>query len=473
MAQFVLACFLLSTDNKIMLIPLLIVAILVITIAIIFITVATHIKTGRGGRKTAKGVVASFNEANKRLTQNPKDPQALLSIANYYYQQEAWESAYKAYETLTEMGGSNDEFTVYLNHGICALKLGFMDTAYKSLTVAHSFKQSDFEVNFNLGFMEFQKNNYEKAVIFLQIARMTNPENTANLRYLGYACFKMNRHKEAMTFIREAIDLEPNNKESLYVLGECYFEAGQVEQALKIFMHLRLDPTIGASASLFAGNIHIDQRQHTKAIEDFEIGLKHDDIKIDVLMELRYKLAACYIALNDIPQILPLLKQIHNDNPTYKDVATLIPKYQELNSNKNLQIFLTGSSADFVALCRKVVMAYHIKAKVKITDVLVTRNDWIDITAEVDTSKWSDIVMFRFVRTQGTVGELVLRDFQSHLKELKAGKGICITFGTFSDEAKRFTEARLIDLIEKARFASILKSVESYTQTDDTKKWNL
>jgi tetratricopeptide (TPR) repeat protein len=468
--QILLACFLLSTDNKIMLIPLLIVAILLITIVIIFILIATHMKTGRGGRKVSKGVVASFKEANKRLALNPKDPQALLAIASYYYHQEAWENAYKAYGTLTEVGGSNEEFTVYLNHGICALKLGFTDIAYKSLVVARSLKQSDFEVNFNLGFLEFQKNNYEKAVTFLQSARITNPENTANLRYLGYACFKMNKHKEAMTFIREAIDLEPNNKESLYVLGECYFEAGQVEQALKIFMHLRLDPAMGASASLFAGNIHTDQRQYNKAIEDFEIGLKHDDIKIDILMELRYKLAACYITLNDIPKVLPLLRQIHNDNPTYKDVAALITQYQELNSNKNLQIFLMGSSADFVALCRKVVMAYHIKAKVKITDIAVTRNDWIDITADVNTPKWADIVMFRFIRTQGVVGELILRDFQSHLKELKAGKGICITFGTFSDEAKRFTEARLIDLIEKTRFASILKNIESYTQSSDTKK---
>jgi restriction endonuclease Mrr len=69
--------------------------------------------------------------------------------------------------------------------------------------------------------------------------------------------------------------------------------------------------------------------------------------------------------------------------------------------------------------------------------------------------------MFRFIRTQGAIGELILRDFHSHLKEVKAGKGVCITVGTFTEEAKRYTEARLIDLIEKDRLTVVLNSVDA------------
>ena len=139
----------------------------------------------------------------------------------------------------------------------------------------------------------------------------------------------------------------------------------------------------------------------------------------------------------------------------------LIGKYQELNANKNLQIFLMAPSGDFVALCRKIVMSYYPRAKVKITNISVNKNEWADILAEVDTSKWSDMIMFRFIRTQGSIGELIVRDFHSHLKEVKAGKGICITVGGFSEEAKRYTEARLIDLIEKERFFAILNTVDA------------
>jgi restriction endonuclease Mrr len=69
--------------------------------------------------------------------------------------------------------------------------------------------------------------------------------------------------------------------------------------------------------------------------------------------------------------------------------------------------------------------------------------------------------MFRFIRTQGSIGELIVRDFHSHLKEVKAGKGICITVGTYSEEAKRYTEARQIDLIEKERLSAILNTVDA------------
>jgi restriction endonuclease Mrr len=69
--------------------------------------------------------------------------------------------------------------------------------------------------------------------------------------------------------------------------------------------------------------------------------------------------------------------------------------------------------------------------------------------------------MFRFIRTQGAIGELILRDFHSHLKEVKAGKGICITVGNYTDEAKRYTEARLIDLIEKDKLTAMLNTVDA------------
>jgi restriction endonuclease Mrr len=81
----------------------------------------------------------------------------------------------------------------------------------------------------------------------------------------------------------------------------------------------------------------------------------------------------------------------------------------------------------------------------------------------VDTPKWSDVIMFRFIRTQGSIGGLIVRDFHSHLKEVKAGKGICVTVGNFTEEAKRYTEARLIDLIEKERLTAILNNVDAKT----------
>jgi tetratricopeptide (TPR) repeat protein len=417
-----------------------------------------------GGGTRSKDREALLRAASKRLAQNPRDVQALTSLGGLYYREENWDETLKTYGLLMEIAAGRTDvnlFEINLHYGIAALKKGMQNEAYKGLTTARSLKQDNFEVNFNLGVLEFQRKAYEKSIQLLQQARSQDPENPAALRCLGHAFFKLKKYKEAMNFIRKAIEIAPDDKESLYTLAECYYDSNQIDQALKIFTHLRPDPVMGPSACLFAGTINMNQRQVDSAITDFEIGLKHQNIKPDVLLELKYRLATLLLRQQEIGKALEHLKEIRSINGSYRDVNILIGKYQELNANRNLQIYLMAPSADFVALCRKVVMNFYNKAKTKITNIEVNKNEWADILAEVDAPKWSEIVMFRFIRSPGAIGELILRDFHSHLKEAKAGKGICITVGNFSDEAKRFTEARLIDLIEKDRLSAILNSVDA------------
>jgi tetratricopeptide (TPR) repeat protein len=448
-------------------IPIVIGVIALILVVSVFFLVMNRTRNVSGGGKRSKGDRdAVIKEANKRLNQNPNDPEALYSLASVYFEDESWDKAMKTYESLADHISVSsvpgiDNFEVYLRYGLSARKLNLLEQAYKGFSMARTYRQDNFEVNYELGALEFDRKNYEKAVQLLQQARIQDPESPAVLRYLGHALFRLKKPKDAMNFIRKAIDLAPDDKESLYTLAECYHEANQIEQALRIFNHLRADPVMGPNSCLIAGTIHLETRQYEAAIQDFEIGLRHQNIKADILAELRYKLSTTYIKMNEIGKAIPLLKQIQSDNNSYKDVNILLGKYMELNANRNLQVFLMSPSADFVALCRRIVMTYFQKAKVKISNISVNKNEWADITAEIDTPKWSDVIMFRFIRTQGSIGELIVRDFHSHLKEVKAGKGVCITVGNFTEEAKRYTEARLIDLIEKERLQAILNGLDS------------
>jgi tetratricopeptide (TPR) repeat protein len=445
-------------------------AVIVLVLGVIGVMFFTD-RAKNGGKTKGrfdKGREAVVKDAAKRLAQNPRDPEALAGVGDVYFREETWDKACQTYEILMELIGSGarvDEFEVCRRYGISAQKLGLLNEAYKGLSAARSLRQDNFEVNYNLGTLEFQRKNYERAIALLQQARSQDQEHPPTLRYLGHAFFKVKKYKEAMSFIRKAIDLAPDDKESLYTLAECYYEANQTEQALKIFGHLRPDPLMGPNACLLSGTINMDQHQYEKAIEDFEIGLRHTNIKNEIAIDIKYRLATAYLKQNEIGKALLYLREIQGENASYKDVSILIGKYQELNANKNLQIFLMAPSADFVALCRRLVMGYYQRAKVKITNISVNKSEWADLLAEVDTPKWSDLVMFRFIRTQGSIGELIVRDFHSHLKEVKAGKGICITVGNYTDEAKRYTEARLIDLIEKDRLSAMLNTVDAKAQT--------
>jgi tetratricopeptide (TPR) repeat protein len=423
------------------------------------------IKSGRLNRGTfrSKNEEDRLKQANKRLEKNPNDPEALSYIGEVFYKKGAWEQVLDVYRRLSGLPSGTrgvDEVAVNVRAAEACVKLGQTEDAYKYLVVARALDNNNFEVCYQLGSLEFLRKNYEKAVQILQQVRNMRPEYAPAVRTLGHALFRLKKTREAMQYIRQSIDMAPNDKESLITLAQCYCEANQNEQALRIYQHLRPDPVWGAEACLASGRINAEGRQDTEAISDFEIGLKHKDIPQDTEIELHYQLANAYIRTQNIGKALPHLNEVASKKEDYKDTSELIVRYQELCVNQNLQLYTIAPSADFMGLCRRIVLSYFPKARVKIARALMQANDWADIVAEVDTPKWSDVVMFRFIRTQGSIGELVVRDFHSHLKEAKAGKGICMGVGTYSDESKRFTEARLIDLIDKPRLTAILNNLD-------------
>jgi tetratricopeptide (TPR) repeat protein len=446
-------------------IPILVIAIILISVGF---AAALYLLSGKKIKRTPikknRDLASAIKEASRRIAKNPHDAAALMFIGDQQFQNKEWEKAFDIYERLADMSSSAHEIDmelVNLRAAICALNQNMLDSAFRFIAVAHSLGPNNFEIAYQMGNIEFLRNNYEKAVRYLQQAVSLNAEYAPPLRLLGYAYYKLGRFNEAMVYIRKSMDVSPDDKELLSILAECYSEMGQKDKASRIYSHLRPDPIWGAEACLKSGMINIECHNDEQAIKDFEIGLKHRSIKPSIAVELHYQLGSTYLNAKMIPEALSHLKAVQMLIQNYKDTNELVSRYRELGSNKNLQIYTMAGGAEFIALCRKIVLGYFPKATVKITKTQATSNDWADITVEVNTSKWSDLIMFRFIRAYKATGEDVLRDFHSHIKDIKAGKGICLSPGVFTEDAKRFTSARLIDLIEKDNFLTVLNSVDS------------
>jgi tetratricopeptide (TPR) repeat protein len=443
-------------------IPILVIIIIIGISFILFLFISRGKKKNTKGKPKTKDRNAIVKEANRRLAQNPKDPGALLSLAELYFEDGKFEKAKKTYALLIDLVATNpdlDEFDITLKHALSAMKVKDYDAAYKSLVIARSLKQDSFEVNYNLGYIEYLRKNYEKAAALLRAAKSTHEEDPQTQRYLGLSLFKIKKYKEAASLLKKVLDLEPDDKEALFALAQCYNELGQNDQATKIFTHLRTDPNLGPLAALYSGTIHLNNKNYEQAIMDFEIGLRHEKIKKGTTLELKYRLAAAYIKQQEIGKAVEQLNEIQNSSPGYKDVPDLIKKYGELNSNQNLQTYLISPPSEFAALCRKLVEAFFPKAKVKITDISMHKSEYADILAEVHTVKWEDTILFRFLRTTGKIGELMLRDLYSRVKDVKAGRGFCVTAGDYTEGAQQFVEARLIDLIDKKELMKKLNNV--------------
>ncbi|MBN2440788.1 MAG: tetratricopeptide repeat protein [Spirochaetales bacterium] len=398
--------------------------------------------------------------ANKKLAINPRDPDAINALAELYFKEGTWDRAFKHYSILIDLCPLHptlDEGEISLNYGISALQLQNYDEAYKALLVAKNINPNGFQLNFHLGSIEFLRKNYEKASMYFGRAKNSQPDHIQNTRLLGISLYKIKKYSDASIFLEKATEYEPDDKESLFALAHCYSELGNREKALLIFTHLRPDAKLGAKASLMAGSINLNQKQFSKAIMDFEIGLRHEKIDLETRSELLYRLAVAYVQLQEIGRALNLLREIESVNPNYKDIADKIAKFQELSSNKNLQIFLIAPTSDFVTLCKTITMDFFPQSRAKVIDITIIKNQYTDILAEINTKKWEDLILFRYIRSTGTVGELVLRELYSRCKELRAGRAFCIHAGDFSEGAKQFVEARLIDLIPKKELTRLFE----------------
>ncbi|WP_028972533.1 tetratricopeptide repeat protein [Spirochaeta cellobiosiphila] len=448
--------------------PFLVIGSLVLLIILFFFIKVLNLsgKDGSGTKnKKRKDRNAVLREANRKLSINPKDTGALSALADIYYTDGDIEKAYKAYGALLNLVAMNpdlDEYTINLRYGLCAMKMKNFDEAYKNLAIARTMKQDVFEINNNLGIIEFQRKNYEKAAALLRQAVAEKSDLPETSKYLGHSLYKMKKFKESSTMLRKALDLEPDDKESMFLLAQSYFEQSQSDKALKIFTHLRPDPVMGPHAALMAGTINLQLKNFNKAIMDFEIGLKHQNLTSDLAMELRYRLGNAYSNTQELGKALALFKEIRNINPSYKDVSDLIKKYSELHSNRNLQTYLLAPTSEFVTLCRKITQNMFKKSRVKIIDIHVNKNEYADVLAEISTAKWEDVILFRFVRTTGQIGELFLRDLHARIKDMRAGRGFCMTPGEYSEGAQKFVEARLIDLVDKQRLMDILQKSDRF-----------
>ncbi len=418
-------------------------------------------KNGQQKKQKPKSRGSIIRTAEKKLAQDPYDPAALLPLSELYYKEQQWEKAFPLYNILFDLIPTHVEIDagkIAARQGISAFHIERFEDAERGLLAACKFEPDNFDANFYLGRLMYQKNEYEKAVLCLRKARSLNPESTETDEPLGLAYFKSQHYRESIPFLRRVLDENPADKDALFAIATAMDKTGYGDKALKVFMHLRPHPQYGAQSCLSAGLIHEHANQYQLAEQDYEIGLKLENVPLDLVTMLRYRLANAHLAQKNIGKALIRLKEIQDTVPGYKDVPALIQRYQELNTNANLQTYLMSPTGDFVALCRRFVASYYSDATVKIEDATV-RQEFVEILCTVDTPRWEDSELFRFYRSTGAIGELYVREFHSKLRDMKCDKGFCITAGAFTEGAHKFSEGRPIDLIEKGRLVSMLKKL--------------
>ncbi|MBR6155112.1 MAG: tetratricopeptide repeat protein [Treponema sp.] len=435
---------------------------LVLIVVLVLFAGKKSSSSGKTSSNRNKSQAQIVKTANRKLDRNPNDPEALAELADLYLNNKMWDKAFTIYDKLFRLADKDpriDPFKAVLRCGICSLNLDHLQEAVASLSAAYKLNPHDFDVNYNVGVAMFKDKQYDKAIPCLKKALVANPEAEGVYLILGQCYYYGHHYRDSLPCFKKALTEDPNNKEALFDMADSMSAEGHGDKAIKVFMHLRPDPVYGARSCLEAGSYHMKTGDYDSAIQDFEIGTKHQNIPQELLLDLEYKSAQCYFNKGDFSKGLQLLNKIRSQSSNYKDVNALASRYQELSQNRNLQVYLSSGASDFVALCRKFIEGMYKGATIKILDINVGPA-FTDIFAEVDSAKWHDSELFRFFRTSGSTGELYVQDFHGHMHDVKAERGFCVTAGIFSEEAHKYIEGRPLDLVEKPLLTKILKQIQ-------------
>lgn len=452
-----------------MLIPTLIIIAIVVAIVSIIIVISTGKSNSSKSSKIQsnvqrKGKSAVIKELEKRLAHDPRNVSALEALGDVYYDDKNWEKVWSIYSTLYQISTAHIEINLAKTTsrlGAACYNLGKYDDAIQYLITSSRKDSEVFDTNYYLGKAFYEKAGYEKAAICFKKCRLLSPDSNLVNEALALCLFKSQKYKESLPYLKKTLEDNPENKEILYYMAVAMSESGYGDRALKVFVHLRPDPTYGAQSCLEAGKMHEHQKDFKSAVQDYEIGMKLENVPEKLAVQLMYRCAVAYIGLNDISHALVLLKQIQVKHGSYKDVDSLVIRYNELNQNKNFQIYLMSGTSDFIALCRKYISFYFKDAFVKIEDVSIG-SECVEIVCFVEGNKWESKVIFRFYRTQATIGDIFIREFHSKIRDTKCDRGYCVTLGCFSESAHKFIEGRPIDLIEKDELSKSLKKINLY-----------
>ena len=326
-------------------------------------------------------------DAARRLAQNPRDAQALLILAEAAVRREDHETARQRYRQLLDLCAAEpdmDEVEVAMRHGIAAFKAGATDEALKSLLFAHGTRPYTFEPSFTLGCLESARGSHEKAAGYFNRAHQADPDSIPATRHLGESLFTLGHYHDCILLLRRVYEQQPADGALLFMLGQAFAETEKTDTAARIFSRLRADPAVGPRAALLSAQFQIEKRQYDTAIEDLEIGLRHQSADAATVLELKYRLGSAWLRKGDIAKALVPWRQIDEVSPGYRDVPDLLARYREISSNARLKAYMLSVTSEFVTLCRRLCVHVVPRSRTKILSVALRQSEYVDITTEID-----------------------------------------------------------------------------------------
>lgn len=157
---------------------------------------------------------AILKECSSLLAKNPNDTKVLNAMAMAYYKKGQYPLAKNLLNRALKVDENASE--IYSNLGIVQLALNEKFDAMKSFKKSIELNPNDFVAASNAGALYVNEQDFEKALVVLDIAYSKGSRNSKVLNNYAIALVANHKYERADQIYKEALKENPNNKEILF-----------------------------------------------------------------------------------------------------------------------------------------------------------------------------------------------------------------------------------------------------------------
>lgn len=165
------------------------------------------------------------------------------------------------------------------NRAVSLLKSGDLASAQKHLETAYKLAPANADLNFLIGYLHFERNEYVRAATFLGTAASLNPHSAQTLILLGRTNLLRDDYSAARSALEQAVLVDPDDWQSHDLLADTYFQLKEYDKARDeaqnaILTGEKQGKNAGSAAKIILGQTLVALGRKDEGIQALESFLK-------------------------------------------------------------------------------------------------------------------------------------------------------------------------------------------------------
>ena len=408
---------------------------------------------------------AAIKLAKSLSSKDPSDYTARYWLGEAYLADGKPELALMEFKFVNQnaiFGGDIAEIPFRRNLAELYSRFNHTEEAFKQYILLTKLEPANAENFFKVGKYFEQKGKSDQALGYYQQTLKLNKRHVKAHAAYGLLLFRAKQYTEAKKEIDYAIQLSPDTFSSYYYLGKILKENKDYAAAVAAFEKSLRDPEYKQKALIERGSCYMAANNIEKAMVEYDRAVKSSQNESSQeTLYARYFLAACYEKTRKLELAISQWEAIYAKNHNFKDVASKLAQYKDLQANDHMKEYLTSNPQTFNEICKKVALSgFGLTAG----NVESKKFGCMMVATESKSENWMNMrqspYLLVFYREPDLIEDGVLRKLLEIAKSKSYVKVIIFSSAGFTRTAISFSENRPVELINKDKLEVLLSKAD-------------